>query len=533
MSTLYRSERLILAHLGTSFVSFAAAAVLGFWQMWVRSPIPAPFSTPAHYFASVTAHGTTMAYAVTTFFAVGFGYAVAVTALDRPLVSKRWAWAGYWIMLAGEIVMLVPVIAGQASVLYTFYPPLTASIWFYLGLTALFGGSWIWSVLMILQMGRWKRDNPGVPVPLAMFAITATAWLWLWTGVGVGSELAFQIIPHALGWSATINPGLARILYSLTLHAITYFWLLPAYIAYYVFVPEAAGGRLYSDVLARVAFITFLLFSVPTGMHHLMMDPQVAPAFKFLQTPLTAMIVAPTLVTIFTIGASIEIGARLRGGHGYVWWIRALPWERPMMLAAALSLVLLGLGGFGGLVNMSYAMNSMVHNTVWVTAHFHLILGGATILMYFAIAYELWPELTGRDFASARRVRWQLLLWAAGVLVTTVPWHVTGLLGEPRRVAQFNYADPVVARWAGLTIISVGGAALMLAGAMLFLVNLVALGPRASNQTIRYSVALNPPSTVPSYLNGFAVWNILLVVVTVLAYSVPLGHYLFPGLWGA
>ena len=528
MSSLHRAERLILAHLWTSFASFGAAAVLGFWQMWVRSPIPAPFNTPSRYFASVTAHGTTMAYAVTTFFAVGFGYTIAVSALDEPLVSRRWAWAGFWIMLLGEATMLAPVLAGNASVLYTFYPPLTADVWFYVGLVGLFGGSWIWAVLMIRQMACWKRMHAGVPVPLAMFAITATAWLWLWTGVGVGSEIVFQILPHALGLSSHVDPGLARLLFSLTLHAITYFWLLPAYIAYYVFVPAAAGGRLYSDVLARVAFIMFLLFSVPTGMHHLMMDPQVPPAFKFLQTVLTAMVVAPTLLTIFTIGASIEIGGRLRGGRGRIAWVQALPWERPMMLGAALSLMLLGLGGFGGLVNMSYAMNAMVHNTVWVTAHFHLILGGATILMYFAIAYEIWPELTGRSFSSSRRVRWQLLLWAAGVLITTVPWHVAGLLGEPRRVAQFDYADPAVARWAGLTVISLVGAAVMLVAAMFFVVNLIALGPRTRDTTIRYSVALNPPRTVPSYLNGFLVWNLLLLVVTMLAYSVPLGRYLFP-----
>ena len=42
------------------------------------------------------------------------------------------------------------------------------------------------------------------------------------------------------------------------------------------------------------------------------------------------------------------------------------------MLACGLALVPLGFGGFGGLVNMSYAMNAMVHNTSWVTAHFHL-----------------------------------------------------------------------------------------------------------------------------------------------------------------
>ena len=59
--------------------------MLGVWQMWVRSPLHAPYADPENYFLSVTAHGASMAYVLTTFFIMGFGYFVAETALDRPL----------------------------------------------------------------------------------------------------------------------------------------------------------------------------------------------------------------------------------------------------------------------------------------------------------------------------------------------------------------------------------------------------------------------------------------------------------------
>ena len=55
-----------------------------------------------------------------------------------------------------------------------------------------------------------------------------------------------------------IDAGLARTLFSVTLHAIVYFWLMPAYIAFYTLVPQAAGGRLYSDTMGRLTFIMFL-----------------------------------------------------------------------------------------------------------------------------------------------------------------------------------------------------------------------------------------------------------------------------------
>ena len=293
------------------------------------------------------------------------------------------------------------VFAGRATVLFTFYPPLVASPFFYIGLVLVVAGSWIWCLVMMLAMAQWKRENPGAPVPLAMFATVANAVMWLWTTVGVAAELVFQIIPASLGYNGAIDVGLSRTLFSWTLHAIVYFWLIPAYIAFYTMAPQAAGGRLYSDTMGRLTFILFLIYSLPVGIHHLLMDPQQSNAFKFLQMSFTALVAAPTLLTVFTITASMEIAGRLRGGRGLFGWIWALPWERPMVLATGLAFFMLWFGGGGGLINMSYGMNAMVHNTSWVTAHFHLIFGGTVVIMYFAIAYAIWPVLTGRDAGLA------------------------------------------------------------------------------------------------------------------------------------
>ena len=85
--------------------------------------------TPGQYFMSVTAHGVSMAYVLTTFFIMGFGYFVAVTALNRPLPGKA---VGLGRVTGsrslGVVVTIIPIALGQASVLFTFYPPLTASV---------------------------------------------------------------------------------------------------------------------------------------------------------------------------------------------------------------------------------------------------------------------------------------------------------------------------------------------------------------------------------------------------------------------
>jgi cytochrome c oxidase subunit 1 len=217
----------------------------------------------------------------------------------------------------------------------------------------------------------------------------------------------------------------------------------------------------------------------------------------------------------------------MRGGRGLLGWIAALPWNEPMVLAVALSLVMLGLGGFGGLINMSYAMNSMIHNTSWVTAHFHLIFGGATVIMYFAIAYEMWPRITGKPLRSKALARAQLWLWFIGMMVTTIPWHVTGLMGEPRRVAVFDYSDPFVARMGSLVVISVIGGLILLVSAILLIVILVRsqLGERRLAAPLQYALAVNPPTTVPASLNGFALWNAILLVLMLFAYGYPIGQF--------
>ena len=493
-----RNRSLILAHLWVAFSVFLAACGLGVWQMWVRSPLAAPLDIPARYYQSVTAHGVAMAYVLTTFFIMGFGYFVAETTLKRELPGARWAWGAFWLALAGVVMAVLTIGEGQASVLYTFYPPMTASIWFYLGLVMVVVASWIWAVLMLVAMTGFKRANPGVPVPLAMYATVANAVMWLWTTVGVSVEILFLIAPAVLGWKQTIDVGLSRTLFSWTLHAIVYFWLIPAYIAFYTMAPRAAGGRLYSEMMGRLTFVLFLLYSLPVGMHHLFMDPEHATGFKFVQMSLTALVSVPTLLTVFTISASMELAGRLRGGKGLLGWIRALPWERPMVLATGLAFFMLWFGGGGGLINMSYGMNAMIHNTSWVTAHFHLIFGGTVVIMYFAIAYEIWPSLTLGRAASAARQRLQLWLWAIGMMVMTIPWHFLGLAGQWRRVASFDYSDPRIHAWGPWVVVSLAGGAILLASALLFVANLIprraATGAEPA-QPYRFALAAHPGLT--------------------------------------
>nr|WP_241023591.1 cbb3-type cytochrome c oxidase subunit I [Burkholderia sp. Ac-20365] len=513
-----------MAHFWLAFASFAVALVLGAWQMYVRSPLHPWIGNPEIYYRSVSAHGSTMAYVFPTLVAMALGYAVIELSLKREIVGVTWAWVGFFSVLSGFMLAVFAIGRGTASVLYTFYPPMIGSYIYYLGIVLIVLGSWVWVALMSVNLAVWKRAHPGVAVPLPMFACVASAYLWGWTAVGAAIEIVFQILPVALGLRHDIDAGLARVFYSWTLHAIVYFWLMPAYIAYYTIVPRAIGGRLYSDLMARVSFVMFLVLSMPIGMHHLFADPQVGSGFKFMHSVFTALVAIPTLLTVFTICASVEIAGRLRGGKGIVGWLKALPWDNPMMLAITFSFVMLGFGGAGGLINMSYQLDSTIHNTQWVTGHFHLIFAGAVVIMYFAIAYDLWPQITGRAITDMRLMRVQLWLWFVGIIVLTIPWHFVGIMGMPRRMAYFDYSNSEISSQILPVIISVVGGFVCLISGLLFLIILVR-AHRSTKQTIEeydFSLSIHHAESVPPSLNGFRLWIALMIGLTLFNYGYPI-----------
>ena len=108
------------------------------------------------------------------------------------------------------------------------------------------------------------------------------------------------------------------------------FALLPAYLSWYFLLPRQAGGRLFSEPLARLAFLLFIPLSLPVGFHHQFLDPGVSQGYKAIHTVLTFAIFIPSMMTAFTVLASLELGGRARGGQGLLGWVTKLPWKDPV-----------------------------------------------------------------------------------------------------------------------------------------------------------------------------------------------------------
>ena len=376
-------QRIILIELLVPLTLFIFGAYHGVMQVMYQSGvIRATSFAGIDYYEGLTAHGVINSIVLTTFFAVAYGAMVVSQELKSP-VSIAGATLSLVLMLLGAVMAAAMIFMGKASVLYTFYPPLMAHPLFYLGLVLFIVGSWVPLFTWIPVYMRWRKENPGRKTPLGVVGIFATFIVWQLATLPVAFEVLGQLLPWSLGWTSGVNVMLSRTLFWFFGHPLVYFWLLPTYVLYYTMLPKLAGGKLFSDFAGRFTFMALILLSCPLGLHHQFADPGISTTSKGIQGVLTLMVAIPSMLTAFTLAASLELAARRRGGKGLFGWWKKLPyfdpkvWLFPYLFCG---LVIFLFGGITGIINASYSMNNVVHNTAWVPAHFHLTVGGPVFL---------------------------------------------------------------------------------------------------------------------------------------------------------
>ena len=521
------ANRLILANIWVAIVAFALGAMMAVMQALARAGIELPFGTARLYYLSVTAHGVLEALVFTTFFIMALGYVVAETTLGR-IRGMGWAWGGFWVAVIGTVMTTLAILSGTSTVLYTFYPPLEAHPTFYIGATLLIIGSWVWCGVMIATFRAWRAAHRGDRVPLAMHGMLTTVAIWILATAGLAVEVLVFILPWSLGYVDRIDPIVARTYFWWFGHPLTYFWLLPVYVLWYTVIPKIAGGKLFSDAVTRVVFVQFVLFSTPVGLHHQFTDPGISSGWKLVHTFTTYAIMFPSLVTAFTVIASLELAGRARGGTGTFGWIRVLPWGDPFFSGVALAMLTFALGGFGGAINAAYAMNAMIHNTAWIQGHFHLTVGTAVALTFMGATYWLMPRLTGRAIAFPRVAAVQPWLWFVGMQCFSIPSHIAGLMGMPRRVYTGEFQGVEAAQaWIPLVNLSAVGGVILFISAMLYVgvvVGTMLVAPRGALLPIEYAESLVAVTPGPSLWDRLGFWSAVAVVLIVIAYGPPLYH---------
>jgi len=524
-------KKIILFEILFPMLLLVLGITMGFLQVLYRAGIiRAESFLGIEYYQGLTLHGAINAIVFTTFFAVAFGHAVMRFYTGKPLHLGS-AWTSLILMTAGTLMAAVPMLTGSASVLYTFYPPLKAHPAFYFGLVFLVIGSWVAFFSWIPLYLQWRREHPEEKVPMAVLGIFTTFIVWFIATIPVAIEIIFLLIPWSLGWTQTVNVPLARMLFWFFGHPLVYFWLLPTYVMYYTMLPKLAGGKLYSDFAGRFTFLWLLAFSSPIGIHHQYTEPAISTTWKAVHAFFTLLVAVPSLVTAFTLAASMEHGARQRGGTGLFGWWRKLPYldrDRWMFGYLFAGLFLFIFGGITGIINASYNLNNVVHNTAWMPAHFHQTVAGPVFLSFIGGSLMLLTTLTGREVAFKAVNVWIPYLWTLGVMVFSTGLFVGGVAGEPRRtnlgLSYSNPASPLYqADWGFARVAgTIGGAIMFIAMLLYFAVFFATLLRKKTSEG-----ALELPTSeafhdedVPA-VQSLRPWIIAAVILLIVAYGPP------------
>lgn len=525
-----KDANLIMSYIIFSIIAIFLGGLAGLLQMMQRSGwITLP--NWLTYYQLLTAHGVLLALVFTTFFIIGYLFSGVTRTLDGKLTpgARTLGWIGFYLMAIGSLVGTAIILMNDGTVLYTFYAPMQASPWFYVSLALLIVGSWFSSAGILAAYIHWRKKNKNQASPLFAYMSVATLILWIHASLAVAVSVVFFLIPWAFGWVPRVDVSLTRILFWYFGHALVYFWLLPAYIYWYVNIPQVIGGKIFSNSLPRLTFILLILFSVPVGIHHQLTEPGIQSFWKFLQVVLTMMVVVPSLITAFSVVATFELTGRSKGGKGLFGWVTKLPWKDARFFATILAMIIFVPAGAGGIINGSYQLNQMVHNTWFITGHFHLTLATSVVLTFFAISYWLIPVLTKRVFTKGlnRLAIVQTICWVVGVLLMGGIMHFAGIKGAPRRTAHSTYGDHELAlSWLSYSqIIAIGGVLLFIAIVLVLYIwiKLIFFAPK-SEKTIEYPIGVinERAEDPPPILEMWSVWIGVSIALSVIAYAVPI-----------
>jgi cytochrome c oxidase subunit 1 len=477
--------------------------------------MPGGVMTPEFYLAVVTMHGTIMVFFFISYVLVsGFGnYLVPLQVGARDMAFPFLNMLSYWIGLVSALVLLASffVEGGAAASGWTAYPPLSAvaaavpgsqmgqSIWILS--MALFIASFTMSGLNIVATVFSVRA-PGLSMmrlPLTVWAYFIASILGLLAFPPLTAAAVMLLLDRHAGTSFFLPSGLvvgSKLLSNTGGSPLLWqhlFWFL-GHPEVYVLVLPALG--IACDVLP--AFTRKPIFGYRTSVwclvavgclsmivwgHHMFvsgMSPFTGEYFSLV----TLTITVP--MTIFGVNMLASL------------WGAKIELKSPMLFALGV-IAMFGSGGLGGLFLGNSTADMQLHDTYFVVGHFHMMIGGVTLLSTFAAIHFWFPKMFGRMMNEGLA---KLHFWFtfAPFFIIFFMQHFLGLQGAPRRYYAFTAYDYLQQTRGQNLIISIA-AMVLISGQLLFLVNFVwslFRGPIAvanpwNATTLEWTVASPPP----------------------------------------
>jgi cytochrome c oxidase subunit 1 len=497
------AERMIKLHAvaGVLAILFGGIAAVG--VLLTRWPA-VHLLDPTMYYRMLTFHGINMLIFWIIFFEVAVLYFAAPVILGSRVAWRTPAWIGFGLMVAGSLLIDVAILRGGADVMFTSYVPMRAIPSFYFGWILFAVGALIGvlNFFATLVVARAERTYQG-SIPLVTFGALTAAIIAVVT-LAHGAIIYVPTWLWSMGVIQNLDAGMYRLVWWGLGHPSQQINVAAMVSVWYLLATLTVGATPINEKVSRWAFVLYILFINLAAAHHLLVDPQLSPAWKVWNTSYGMYLaVLASMIHGLTVPASVEVAQRRHGlSKGLFEWLTKAPWSSPGFAALILSLVLFGfIGGITGVTFGAEQVNIISHNTLRIPGHFHATVVAGTTLAFMGVTYYVVPLIWRRRIVAPKLATLQVYLFGVGIAIFTIGMTTAGSYAVPRRHwdVQFTgamFQPPVeAAAFVFLGVMGLGGL-LAAAGGALYVgltVLSVFFGPRIPDRAGEVPLASIPP----------------------------------------
>ncbi len=533
-----QDAKIIAIQYSITALSIGLVALVLSWLMRLQLGFPGllSFIDADRYYQIMTMHGMIMViYLLTALFLGGFGnYLIPLMLGARDMVFPYVNMLSFWVYLLAVLVLVASffVPGGPTGAGWTLYPPqailattpgkewgiivmLVSLMLFIIGFTM--GG--LNYVVTVLQ-GR-TRGMTLLRMPLTVWGIFTATVLALLAFPALFVGCVMMLLDRVIGTSFFMpaivsmgeqlpykggSPILFQHLFWFFGHPEVYIVALPAFGIISDLISTHARKNIFGYRMMVWALVAIGALSFVVWAHHMYVSGM-HPAFGFFFATTTLIIAIPTAIKVYNWVLTL--------------WRGDIHLTVPMLYALAFIVTFVN-GGLTGLFLGNVVVDVPLSDTMFVVAHFHMVMGIAPIFAIFGAIYHWYPKVTGRLLSDTLG---KLHFWVTflGAYAIFFPLHYIGLMGVPRRyyeMGEMAFVPPsTVTLNAFITIVAliVGAAQLM------FVFNLVWSlrrgRPAGGNPWGATTLEWQTPQTPPGHGN----WGKTLPVVYRWAYdySVP------------
>jgi cytochrome o ubiquinol oxidase subunit 1 len=456
------------------------------------------FLPPDHYNQIFSAHGTIMIFFVGMPFMIGLMNFVAPLQLGvRDVAFPTLNSVGFWLTASGALLINISLVVGEfARTGWLPYPPLSeltyspgVGVDYYCWSLQISGvGTLLSGVNLVTTVLKCRA--PGMTymrMPIFCWTTLASNLLIVAAFPVLTATLAMLLLDRYLGFHFFTNERGGNVMMFMNLiwawgHPEVYILILPAFGVFSSVVSTFSGKPVFGYRSMVAATLAICVLSFMVWLHHFFTMGAGGDVNAIFGT-LSAIIAVPTGVKIFNWLFTMY-GGRVR-------------FETPMIWALAFMITFV-IGGLTGVLLAVPPADFMLHNSLFLVAHFHNVIIGGVVFGAFA-GYSFWfPKAFGFQL-SEYWGRWAAWLWISGFYVAFMPLYVLGLEGMTRRMQHYD-----VPEWRPWLLVAGVGALLILGGVVCQIVQLyvsirdrVALadpvGDPWDGRTLEWSTASPPP----------------------------------------